>query len=264
MTTSVIVEGETDQHFLWAVLGAAVARGTEIVSAGGRSSAISLARSYLSLPDRTVALLLDADTSDERLIEEQRGILSSSLAAVAPEWRFKVFLAVPVIEACLFSTSQVAAAAFGSPLSSEVLLRGRYEPRRTLVELAQRTGLLSGGNPQGHANYTAALATVLSRPQLPAALALCSPFAELKAFIEDSPHAEWVARGFLWPKSTALSLPDGSEIVVAPWMHRSSLLKNAQTERQRSTLRFYRVTDQHGRDLGEQSELDILKSLGQA
>jgi hypothetical protein len=50
---------------------------------------------------------------------------------------------------------------------------------------------------------------------------------------------------------------------VSPYMHRSSMEKNARTDRQRSTLRFYRVYDGRGNDLGEKSELDIAKMLGE-
>jgi hypothetical protein len=254
MITSVIVEGETDKQFVLAVFAAATVTQAEAVVAGGRSSAISLARSYLTLPSRTVALLLDADTSDAALAQEQRDILDGSLGTVAPAWQYGIFLAVPAIEATLFTTPQVAAAAFGNTLSADAMLRGKYEPKRTIAEL------IGAGNAN---DYALALQRLLSRPGLGIGLAECRPFTELLSFMKNAPFAEWVARGFRWPTESQITLPDGSTMRVSPYMHRSSMEKNARTDRQRSTLRFYRVYDGRGNDLGEKSELDIAKMLGE-
>jgi hypothetical protein len=104
---------------------------------------------------------------------------------------------------------------------------------------------------------------LLDRPDLGAALATRSPFNGLLDFIKRAPSAEWVARGFRWPTRSEVTLPTGSKISIAPYMHRSSLERNALNDRQRSTLRFYRVADESGNDLGEKSELEISKMLGE-
>jgi hypothetical protein len=155
----------------------------EAVAAGGRSSAISLARSYLSFPRQWVALLLDADTSDPVQVREERDILNSSLATFGGDRRYGVFLAVPAIESALFNP-QVARAAFGRKLGRLAMVRGKFEPQNMLVDLA----------PKGaRVDYALIIKRLLSRPRVGQALAECSPFDELLKFVNDAASLDSVA-----------------------------------------------------------------------
>jgi len=158
MSISIIVEGEIDKLFVRTVFQAAAVKEAEAVAAGGRSSAISLARSYLSFPRQWVALLLDADTSDPVQVR-------------------------PAIESALFNP-QVARAAFGRKLGRLAMVRGKFEPQNMLVDLA----------PKGaRVDYALIIKRLLSRPRVGQALAECSPFDELLKFVNDAASLDSVA-----------------------------------------------------------------------
>jgi hypothetical protein len=145
MTRHIIAEGESDKLLLTSVLKTADDLGEfDIIAAGGKSSAISMARSLLAVTDSAVGLVVDADTTDEDGVNEQRQFIIESLAMVAPPERYAVFQAVPEIEICFFDTPAVIAEFLGAELPSDLRLRARFEPGRVLVERATRRQVVSG------------------------------------------------------------------------------------------------------------------------
>ena len=157
MRIAIVVEGESDKVIVESVLRSVVSDPPfEVAQAGGRSSAVSLARSYFTLPDSHVALLVDADTVDSRQVLEQQRILSDSLAAVAPTWGFAVFLAVPEIESCLFADPKLLTGALGTPMTDEMLLQARFQPRVVLGNLLCAAKL--------NGDYAAAIGQILAKP----------------------------------------------------------------------------------------------------
>jgi hypothetical protein len=253
MKITVIVEGESDKVLVETILRSVVEEPPfDVVAAGGRSSAVSLARSYFTLPESHVALLVDADTVNPQLVREQQTILTDYLAEAAPPWAFKVILAVPEIETCLFVAPDLLAAMLGKPITAETLSEARFQPRRALEQLM--------GSKHGDCG---ALREMLSRVRDLQPLAECGPLKAAREFIEMAPKAEWIARGFRWPQRTPIQLADGGTILVEPAMHRSSLLKNASTPRQAMTLRFYNVWDASGNLLGQEDELGLATMLGE-
>jgi hypothetical protein len=187
MTIAVIVEDDSDKAIVESVLGSVVKDlPFEVVSARGRSSAISLARSYFAFSENHVALLLDSDSVNPRKVQEQRQILTDMLAAVAPAWAFEVVLAVPEIEICLFQDPQALKATFGDSLTSEALLEARFVPSIVLKRLLANVGWKD--------DYETAVRKVVSSIAPLEALAECSPLKEVRSFIEAAPRAESIAR----------------------------------------------------------------------
>jgi hypothetical protein len=138
MNTVIVTEAEADKSLLLSILGAVIDAGTiKVMAAGGKSSALSLARSLLLTRSNRVGLLVDSDTVDEQRISEERASLDDALKAMAPRSRYAIFLAVPEIEATLLSEPAVTERLFGRRLSPEESVQARFEPRRVVQKLLE-------------------------------------------------------------------------------------------------------------------------------
>lgn len=98
----VVTEGKTDVELLKRVLPVRIVQATEFVPGHGMDSARSLARSILASKRLPVALVVDADTDDERAVREREGFLDYYLRQAAAGIQFRVFTAIPEIEAVFF------------------------------------------------------------------------------------------------------------------------------------------------------------------
>src|SRR5690348_11092808 len=103
MKSYIVTESDLGETLISKLLHGVVPRGEFAVThGGGLSSAISLARSLLSARPSPVALVVNARTTDTSLIQEQQLMLDDELKDVALSSRFRVILAIPQIEICLF------------------------------------------------------------------------------------------------------------------------------------------------------------------
>ena len=144
MATVVITEGESDQALVEFVLRkVAPEADVRVRSAGGRSSAVSLARSHLVSKQERLLLLLDADTTNAERLAEQKMILEDSLASVADRSKFDVILAQPELEAVLFADRQIVHRLTGREPSDEQMTRGKYQPKGALQEIAGSRPLIT-------------------------------------------------------------------------------------------------------------------------
>jgi hypothetical protein len=170
----VVTEGPTDVAILQALVGSAdTRRNVKFVAAGGWSAADALARSLLVHGTTDVALAVDADTTDPASVEEHRGYLRRSLAMIASPARSHITLFVPEIEVLFFEDGALLEALVGQKVRDEDLLRGRYEPKRTLARL------LGGGvTPQVFVERLPALDLEIIRE--------ASPVRELRTFVRAS------------------------------------------------------------------------------
>lgn len=97
----IIVEGHIDKIILSRFLPKDVRDRVEFGVANGSTSALSLARSILSANVRPVVLVMDSDTTDDRLIAERREMIEYSLREASSGCRYKLVLAIPTIEVLL-------------------------------------------------------------------------------------------------------------------------------------------------------------------
>ena len=134
MKTVLVTEGEADILLLKALVGEAGAT-TEFVKAGGWSGADSLARSYLIDGQHDVALVVDADSYDEHMVEERRRFLTQSLEAVALRTRWQVFVIAPEIEGLLFKDRLLLEQLLKRPVSEATFQQGKFEPKKVLMHL---------------------------------------------------------------------------------------------------------------------------------
>lgn len=137
MKRIIVTEGECDKLLLTKALR--VIRGIPTFEAdvgSGRSSAISMAQSYLAVTDARVGLVVDADTTSEEEIMEKDAFLRGLLSYVSAPERFDVFQAVPSVEVCLFQIPKVKTERLlGRKIPEEQWIRGRFEPKKVLLEL---------------------------------------------------------------------------------------------------------------------------------
>jgi hypothetical protein len=97
----IIVEGRIDEIILSRFLPKDVRDRVEFGVANGSTSALSLARSILSVNVRPVVLVMNSDTTDDRLIAERREMIEYSLREASSGCRYKLVLAIPTIEVLL-------------------------------------------------------------------------------------------------------------------------------------------------------------------
>ncbi len=132
MNAYVVTEGESDAKFLSVLLADEVREGLRVVQGGGRSGAISFARSLNSARQVPVALVLDADTTNEGRLREERVTVSDLLHMGASGAPIRAFLAVPELEVLFFSDRQLLARILGREIPHDDWIAGRFEPKRAL------------------------------------------------------------------------------------------------------------------------------------
>lgn len=128
----VVTEGQADAKILEQVLPHSLVEDVKFVVAGGRSRAESLARSLLIAKNVPVALVFDADTSDEQRVNEEVDFLREYLdygSGAAPSG---VFPAVPEIEAILFEDKSLVERATGQAFSDREWELGKLQPKQLL------------------------------------------------------------------------------------------------------------------------------------
>lgn len=133
----VVVEGKTDAMILKAILPADVIRKVQFVVGSGRYSAQSLARTILAYERQPVALVLDADTTDESSVKEQLAYIRRALGEVASDIPYEAFLAVPEIEEIFFASKSLLEKLAQQSFSQEEWDYAKTMPRKVLEKSAE-------------------------------------------------------------------------------------------------------------------------------
>jgi len=100
---------------------------------GGWSSAMSLAGSILAVKERPVALVVDAESEHEAVIEERRGFTRSFLRQTSVAVPFEVFLAIPEIEVLLFQSKPLLSRLTDKTISDVQFEAARHHPKKWLA-----------------------------------------------------------------------------------------------------------------------------------
>jgi hypothetical protein len=104
---AVVVEGRRDALVLKHLLADSVEQ-LRFFVAGGKASAVTVARNVLFHEDVSVLLVADADTDSKEQAGEQKRTMLIPLQAIAPVRRADVFLFMPELECVFFETSMVS------------------------------------------------------------------------------------------------------------------------------------------------------------
>lgn len=115
----ILVEDETGAEFLRRLLPPEVVRDAEIVPTGSSSEIPSLARSLLVRRRRPVAVLMDADSLSERVIQERKDSTEDLIQSAAASIPVKVIVVVPEIEAWFFVVPEAINRIFGQEMPQD-------------------------------------------------------------------------------------------------------------------------------------------------
>ncbi|MBO0698879.1 MAG: DUF4276 family protein [Zavarzinella sp.] len=134
----IFVEGPTDAEFLRRILPPEVLTDAEIITAGGSSGVASLARSVLVRRKTPIAVVMDADSTDPSVVQEQQESVEDLIQAADASIPVKVVTAVPEIDAWLLAAPEAIERALGEPVPDEFAPLAKRDPRGVLTQLAER------------------------------------------------------------------------------------------------------------------------------
>lgn len=144
MKIYLVTEGSFDRDILEKVLSHRFdPRDLVFVVAGGKSNASSLARSLLARRHEPVALVLDADAVDDKVVGEQRSNYRISLGLAGDPWLWTVVLFQPTLEAAFFQDPEVTEALFRRRLEPHEQELAEVAPGKVLERLLREAGYAS-------------------------------------------------------------------------------------------------------------------------
>jgi hypothetical protein len=113
-----VTEGKTDVAILAPILQALGLTDVVVRDAGGKAMTTSLARSLAVARRAPVAVVVDADTTNESLIRQQSAIFVDLTSTFAGPTDCKLFQAVPTLGEALFPSVRDFEDLFGDKLSA--------------------------------------------------------------------------------------------------------------------------------------------------
>lgn len=175
MTLFIVVEGPADEQIIGAVMAAMAVRGPyEIVCAEGKSHAVSVAGTMLTLDEGPVVLVLDADTTSEHLLAEQSADLHALLNRAANSELWRVVFFVPELESVLLHDETVVRRIFGRPLDEVEQALRDVAPKKALDRLLQST----------HGDWSEVVERVRTDAELAAMIAKAPGMKEIVEFAQ--------------------------------------------------------------------------------
>jgi hypothetical protein len=135
---AVVAEGKSDITILKHLLPEDIVKKVEFIEGQGRYSAQSLARSLLAVKRLPTALVVDTDTSDKRIIQEQEDFLQESLRQASPGVPFSVFLAIPEVEVLLLENPDAIEKLIHQKLSDADWNIARLQPKEFLSQALKK------------------------------------------------------------------------------------------------------------------------------
>lgn len=157
MPVYIITENRPDAELLSVLLRDELLRGpavprdpwkegdVRLFAGSNESSAVSMANTALSARGEPVALVVNSNSLFDNQIAQRRSELDDELRFASPGVPWKVFVAVPELEVCVFQHgAEFVEKLFGTELSSpELILRdAQSRPKHRVRELLADTDLL--------------------------------------------------------------------------------------------------------------------------
>jgi len=140
MKVFLLVEGNSDAAFCRRLLPAEIVPETTIVTAGGRSNITSKARSLMVTKRRPIALIADADVTEQDAVEQRIRTSEELIRSATSGVPYKVIFAVPEIEAWFFAIPEALERLSGKKLSPEQRELAEVRPKEILAKLFKDQG----------------------------------------------------------------------------------------------------------------------------
>jgi hypothetical protein len=134
-TLTIVVEGESDADYLRAILGKDLAKHVRFFVGRGKISLASLGRNILVHEGGPLLVVMDADTTNQRMADEQKGMARLALSRFASAEDFDVFQFVPTIEVIFFEAPEALNRFLKREVPDSTLRQGLLVPKVTLAAL---------------------------------------------------------------------------------------------------------------------------------
>jgi len=140
MKPTIIVEGLTDVAILRAILPPELVAASNLMPTAGRSTIVSVARTYLIRHRAPTAVMLDTDTLDPTIIAETIQTTRHLMGAVAGDTPFDIIYCIPHLEAIFFEDTAPLQRIFPKFGSVFILQFAKTQPKDQLELLLQQGG----------------------------------------------------------------------------------------------------------------------------
>lgn len=132
---NIVVEGDSDAKLIRKLLGTELSGEISFYSARRKSSQPSLARNLLVHERGAVLVVMDSDTLEPQLINEQQALTKLALNNIAPGGDFDVLVIVPQLEVLFFETPEALELLLQITIPQNVIDEGMLIPQQTLDKL---------------------------------------------------------------------------------------------------------------------------------
>lgn len=136
---TIVTEGEFDAQILKRLLCEKMPNVTiNILAAMGYSSALSKVKSLLTIRNKNIVLILDADTVDKNEIRQKEDFVNSYVNTNLNKENFKAFWAVPEFEIIFLNNTKFMLELSKKKISKELVEVARLSPKRTLESISKK------------------------------------------------------------------------------------------------------------------------------
>ncbi len=135
----IIVENQLDVDILKKLLPHQLVQDTEFIAASSQYNAQSLATTILALREKPVALVINAGTENESLIQEKYDLLYELLRQSSPGIPFQVFIAIPELEIILVQERYLLEKLIDSTLTDVEWQFAKINPKKFIKSFLENT-----------------------------------------------------------------------------------------------------------------------------
>lgn len=137
MTGYLVVEGPQDQILWTGIVKHMLPKADiQVIPGGGKYNAISLAETLVIRRQAPVAFVVDADTTDATLADQQKQEFETLLGLAGSHALWCVELFLPEMETCFFADPGLAEAIFTLDVRQRALVE--FAPKRVFIELVRQ------------------------------------------------------------------------------------------------------------------------------
>jgi hypothetical protein len=132
---AIVVEGRSDAEIIRAILGKEVAKHVRFFTGQGKTSLASVGRNILVDEGGPILVVMDSDTTNQRMADENKGMMRLALSRFAAPEDYDAFQFVPCIEVVFFEAPEALRIFLKRDIPKETLRDGLLIPKVKLAAL---------------------------------------------------------------------------------------------------------------------------------